>query len=51
MAQQLANPTGIHGDLDLIPGLAQWVEDLALPCELWCRSQRWLGYCVVVVVA
>ena len=31
MSQQLMNPTRIHGDAGLIPGLAQWVEDLALP--------------------
>ena len=30
MAQWLANPTGIHGDTGLVPGLAQWVQDLAL---------------------
>ena len=24
------NPTGVHGDVGLIPGLAQWVGDLAL---------------------
>ena len=44
------NLTNIHEDEGLIPGPAQGVGDVALSCELQCRSQMQLGSNVAVAV-
>ena len=36
VAQCITNPTSIHEDVGLIPGLTQWVKDAEF-LWLWCR--------------
>ena len=57
MAQQVKNPTSIYEDMGLIPGLAQWLKDLALPtsCHVGRRCSMdltllWLWYRLVAPV-
>ena len=45
----LTNPTGIHEDAGLIPGLSQWAGVWCC-CELWYRLQTWLGSHVAMAV-
>ena len=44
------NPANNHKDMDLIPGLAQWVKDQCC-CELWYRSQTQLRSHIIMAVA
>ena len=50
MAQYLTNPTSIHEDAGLILGSHSGLR-IQHCCELWCRLQTWLGFCVAVAVA
>ena len=46
MAPWLMNPTRNHEFVGLIPGLAQWVKDLALLCPVvWVADVARIPHC------
>ena len=46
MAQWLTNPTRNHEVAGVIPGLAQWGQDLALPgAVMWVADAAWITCC------
>ena len=40
VAQWLTNPTSIHEDVSLVPGLSQWVKDPSLPRAVGVGHRR-----------
>ena len=50
VAKWLINLTSIHEYTGSIPGPAQQIK-VPVFCELWYRSQKWLGSCVAVALA
>ena len=43
VAQQVKNTASIHENASLIPGLTQWVKDLALPqAAAWLQDVTWI---------
>ena len=41
--------TSIYEDANSNPGLAQWIG-IWCCCELWCRSQMRLGFCIALAM-